>query len=175
MSRGDWIQTYGGGMYFPAWPSFEDVHLTDIAHALSNLCRFGGHCKRFYSVAEHSVWVSYLVPREHALQALMHDATEAYCVDVPRPLKVQLPNYKEIEERNWYAICIALDIEIEMHPSVKEADNRILLAEQRDLMGPAPASWFLEGQGLETPDIKILGLCPEDAKKLFLNRYKELM
>lgn len=94
---GDWIQTATGGQFWPMDPQPDEIDINDIAHALAMLCRFGGHCLRFYSVAEHSVLLSHAVPPEHALWALLHDATEGYLVDMPRPIKAFLPGYKEAE------------------------------------------------------------------------------
>src|SRR5258708_302056 len=85
--RGNWMQTYTGRAYWPADPRAEDVCIEDIAHALSLLCRYTGHCKRFYSVAEHSILISQVVPPEYAFFGLMHDAQEAYINDLARPIK----------------------------------------------------------------------------------------
>lgn len=82
-----WIQTFSGRQFFPLEPRVEDVCIEDIAHGLSNLCRYAGHCECFYSVAQHCLLVSRVVPREHALRGLLHDASEAYLIDVPRPIK----------------------------------------------------------------------------------------
>ena len=65
--KGDWILTYSGIEFWPLDPRPEDVRIEDIAHALSMQCRFAGHCDRFYSVAEHSIRVADLVPREDKL------------------------------------------------------------------------------------------------------------
>ncbi len=81
------MQTFSRTMFYPLDPHPEDVHIVDIAHALANICRFGGHAKRFYSVAQHSVLVSRIVEPEDALHGLMHDAAEAYVGDVVRPIK----------------------------------------------------------------------------------------
>jgi len=83
---GDWIETYTGKQFYPLDPYPEDIDVRDIAHALSNLCRFTGHCRAFYSVAEHSIYVSTHVPKTMALQALFHDAPEAYIADISGPL-----------------------------------------------------------------------------------------
>src|SRR5437868_2917508 len=123
--KGGWMQTSSGVAYYPLDPLPGDINIEDIAHALSNLCRFGGHCRRFYSVAEHSILVSRVVPRQHALQGLLHDATEAYMVDVPRPLKVELDNYARIEDLNWRCIAAVFGVPYEMHESVKRADNDV--------------------------------------------------
>ena len=88
------------------------VTIAEVAHALGMLCRFGGHAKQFYSVAEHSVlmlqWFRTCRPnssREEQRAILMHDAPEAFLVDLPRPIKAQLPAYRHMEER--LAACLA--------------------------------------------------------------------
>jgi hypothetical protein len=168
---GDWMQTHTGRRYYPGDPRPDDVVIEDIAHALSHLCRFGGHCNRFYSVAEHSVLVSMAVPREHALQGLLHDATEAYCVDIPRPLKRQLSNYAEIEHRNWLAVAERFCLPVEMHASVHAADNDVLLAERDALFDREAAPWSVPG----TPaQVGVVGWSPWKARDLFLQRYQEL-
>lgn len=103
--RGDWIQMHSGIAFWPMDPRADEVRLEDIAHSLSLLCRFGGHCSRFYSVAEHSVHVARLCSPEVALWGLLHDASEAYVVDLPRPIKRQLPEYAEIEGLVQFAIA----------------------------------------------------------------------
>lgn len=85
--RSDWMQTYTGRVFWPLEPRPEDVDIVDIAHALANLCRYGGHSKVFYSVAHHSVLVSQIVPPADALWGLMHDSAEAYVIDLIRPIK----------------------------------------------------------------------------------------
>ena len=56
--RGDWMQTHSGLRFYPLDPRPEDIRIEDIAHALPMICRFNGHCSRFYSVAEHSLNVA---------------------------------------------------------------------------------------------------------------------
>jgi uncharacterized protein len=120
--------------------------------------------------------VSQLVPPEHAFVALMHDATEAYCQDIVRPLKQGLPGYKEIEERNWRAICDRFDLAYELPECVHHADIAMLFAEQEALMPPSP----IEGDrrmGLVTPiktKVRIFGHMPGRATVLFLKRFNEL-
>src|ERR1035437_1784040 len=103
--RGDWMQVYSGARFYPLDPRPDEIDAADIAHALSLLCRYGGHVDRFYSVAEHCVLMSRAVAPENALAALLHDATEAYVVDVPRPLKRCLRDYAPIEAAVWRAIA----------------------------------------------------------------------
>lgn len=102
---GSWIQTFTGRRFWPLDPRPEDVAIEDIAHALSLLCRYNGHVRRFYSVGEHSLllcwYLEKLYPDDRALQlqALMHDAAEAYLADIPRPVKPLLTGYYAAEAR----------------------------------------------------------------------------
>ncbi|MGA0610089.1 HD family hydrolase [Caldimonas sp. KR1-144] len=171
LRAGDWMQTSSGKAYFPADPRAEDIDIFDIAHALSNLCRYGGHCSTFYSVAEHSVLVSQVVPPELAMQALLHDATEAYLVDLPRPIKHMLPGYCDLEDLNWAAVAAKFGLPYALDQAVKDADNAVLLAEKEQLLGPSPAPWSVPG---EPADVTVLGLPPTAAAATFLRRFFEL-
>lgn len=150
--RGDWIQTYTGKAFYPLDPLPSEVCLYDIAHALSHLCRYGGHVRRFYSVAEHSVlmaaWFLRQGERDLAKWALMHDAAEAYLVDVPRPIKAALPEYRNIEAAIMRAVCSRFGLPVEEPPQVKEADTRILTDEARALMAPPPMPWATDREPL---------------------------
>lgn len=168
---GNWQQVFTGKQFWTMDPRPEEVDIEDIAHALSMQCRYGGHCERFYSVAEHSVLVSQVVPREMALIGLLHDATEAYCVDVPRPLKPFLSEYKGIEDRLWRAIADRFGLPHIMPKEIKVADNAVLLAEARQIMKPHPAPWCIEG---EPADVMVWGHAPWMAKEVFLDRYRKL-
>ena len=98
-----WIQTYTGGKFHLLAPRQEEINIVDIAHALSMMCRFTGHVRRFYSVSEHSWHASYLVPKQDALWALLHDASEAYMADMNRPLKHFTaigPAYLKVEKKS---------------------------------------------------------------------------
>lgn len=142
--KGSWLQTYSGVAYWPLDPRADEVRLEDIAHHLSQICRYTGACREFYSVAEHAVHVSYLVPRELALHALHHDDPEFVCNDLARPVKYSVEGYKAVEELNAVAIAEALGLwplTPEQHVLVKLADNAMLLAEQALLMGPPPQPW----------------------------------
>jgi uncharacterized protein len=169
--KGNWMQTFTGRAYWPIDPRPEDVSIHDIAHALSNLCRYTGHCNKFYSVAEHSVLVSRLVPKEHALIGLMHDATEAYVNDIARPLKPSLQNYQEIEHLNWLAICTRFGLNPELPSVVKDIDTALCLTEKAALMGPAPLPWGID---LTPPKIEVTGWSPHVAKRSFLSRFRVL-
>lgn len=169
-----WIQTYTGKKFFPMDPKVEDIDLEDIAHALSHTCRFTGHCKKgFYSVAQHSVFVSYICKREHALYGLLHDASEAYLVDLAKPIK-KLPEFqifRDLEAKVMEAVCNKFGLPLAEPKDVKEADTIMLATEARDLMAPLHPDWKQPAKPLP---FKIEPVNPEEAKKLFLDRYREL-
>ena len=137
-------------------PRADEVFLEDIAHALALMNRFAGHTRVPYPVGDHSIRVAWEVYRRTgdpvlALCGLLHDGSEAYCVDVPTPLKPYLIGYKEIEAGVMDAIRERFDLPQEFwhHPEVKRADRVLLLTEARDLLGPHPAPWGLDGPTLE--------------------------
>lgn len=170
--RGDWMQTFTGIRFYPLDPRPEEIDSADIAHALSLLCRYGGHVDRFYSVAEHCILMSRAVHPEFALAALLHDATEAYVCDVPRPLKRQLAGYREIEDAVWLASCARFGVDPKLPDPVKEADHRILLTERDALMPNTRYSW--EVDELEPLPVTITGMAPYDAEHMYLERLAQL-
>ena len=170
--HGDWMQTASGIAFWPVDPRPEDVRIYDIAHSLSNMCRYGGHCTTFYSVAQHSVLVSRALPPELKMWGLLHDASEAYVVDVPRPLKPFLTGYREAEDSVMAAIADAFDLCPRTMPSeVKRIDNAILADEATQIMGPPPRAWTLPEPPL---GIKITPVGPEEARQMFLAEYAAL-
>jgi uncharacterized protein len=124
--KGDWIQTYSGAQFWPLDPRADEIDLIDIAAALSKLCRYGGHCKRFYSVAEHCVLMARMMPRQLRREALLHDASEAYLVDIPRPIKPSLGGYAEIEHGLMLVIGKKYGFAWPVCAEVKAADNAML-------------------------------------------------
>jgi hypothetical protein len=134
-----WIRTFTGRKFWPFDPRPEDIDIRDIAHALSLICRFAGHCRYMYSVGQHSLEVSKHVDTEYRLWALLHDASEAYLLDVLSPIKHELMGveYMHAETRLMGVICDRFDLDHNCPKSVKEADNRMLVTEQRDLMNSA--------------------------------------
>ena len=131
-----------------------DVSLHDIAHSLSMSCRYGGHCREFYSVAEHSVILAELILEQYgdtrlAYNALMHDATEAYVCDLPRPIKYKLLKdgitwFQEAETQVWGIICQAFGtqfLDVDMDPRIKQADERIIRDERGQNMNPSTNHW----------------------------------
>ena len=170
--RGATILTRSGVYFDLAAPVPEMVHVDDIAHALSRLCRFTGHTLPFYSVAQHSVLVSRLVAPPFALEALLHDAHEAYVGDVSSPLKALLPEYREIERRVEQVVRTRFGLPREMSPQVKGADLAALATEQRDVMRNADAWPVLAGVKPQPGEIVAYGCAT--AKRWFLQRFAEL-
>ena len=166
-----WIQTSMGRAFYPLKPRAQDVDIRDIAHSLSLLCRFNGHCRQFYSVAQHSVQVSRMVSPEHALWGLLHDAAEAYISDLPRPVKSQIPAFSELEDSLLEVVLGVFGLQMPIPAPVKHADLVLLATEKRDLMAPEPDKWGLGVQPLPEP---IVPLAPHDAERAFLNRFQEL-
>jgi 5'-deoxynucleotidase YfbR-like HD superfamily hydrolase len=168
------ITTFTGAVFSPLEPLPADIRALDIAHALSNLCRFVGHTSSFYSVAQHSVLVSRLCAPADALAGLLHDASEAYLADIPTPLKDVngLHGYRDIEARVQAAIFERFGLSPDMPESVVQADYLMLLAEARDLMGDRIE--VLRSSDPDVMAISIAPLAPPAAKTLFLERFLEL-
>lgn len=173
MSR-DYIETWSGlDLYLPD-PDLESICIEDIAHALSKICRFAGHVDRFYSVAEHSINVSLIVPRELRLQALLHDATEAYICDIPTPFKRMIPEYKVLEDNLWEAISRKYGVDFELHKEVKWADRTLLLTERDALKANTKRNWSPEYEKtLRWADFKELGLTHVQTADLFIEKFYE--
>jgi 5'-deoxynucleotidase YfbR-like HD superfamily hydrolase len=147
-------------------PRPEDIYIEDIAHCLSNLCRYGGQTKQFYSVAEHSCRVAEAVPEVHKKWALLHDASEAYLGDVVRPLKY-LPDmsvYREIEKKFEEVICERFGLSLEMPKMVKLFDGILLATEMRDITNIPEAHW----SQYQTLPTKIIPMKQETAKLYFI-------
>lgn len=136
-----------------------DVSIYDIAHNLSNECRFGGGTIDFFSVAEHSVMCSYLVPENEALDALMHDGSEAILRDIPSPIKPLLTNYKEIEHYIMMFLAGEFKFVYPKSKNVEAADKQMMQYEWDYIV----------------IDKKITPMTPKQAEKAFLDRYFELV
>jgi hypothetical protein len=167
---GDWMQTYSGRQFWPLDPQPDEVDIVDIAHALSMMCRYNGHCKTFYSVAEHSVLVSRNVAPQFALWGLLHDASEAYVADIIRPVKPHLANYKAVEANIMAAICAKFKLPMAMPTDVKRADNAILADEMQQIMAKPPADWNLTEPPL---GVRIDGVDPNTARARFMRQFAE--
>jgi hypothetical protein len=182
------IETFSGNLVDTGNPSAADIVLEDIAHALSMLCRFGGHASSFYSVAAHAVFVSRLVEerlgcRRFALHALHHDDAEAYLGDLPRPFKLLMAEvYGPLSDKMDAAIGQAFGLNPRMfHDQItKNADNEALLIEAAALMPSKGINWagssFDRVEDLPpVPDYWPGPMLPIEAEGLFLSRHWELV
>ncbi|MCK8780775.1 hypothetical protein M0654_12345 [Rhizobium sp. NTR19] len=146
--------------------------IEDVAQGLSNICRFSGQCRSFYSVAEHSIHVCDLV-EEFKLEALLHDAAEAFIGDITRPLKQLLPQYREIEANVEDAILHRFGLDSRSRSIVKAADLRVLAAEQAQLM-PVGTDFWAVPSDVKPAAINIGFLRPEEVREIFLDKFASL-
>lgn len=167
-----WIQTYNGGRFDFFNMSKEKLDINAIAHALSQVCRFGGHCREFYSVAQHSVYVSQLCKPDNRMAGLMHDATEAYIGDMVSPLKKLVPEFQNYESDLWRVVASQFGIPKKLPDDVKAADLAMLSAEARDLCGADPTTWGLKPARADIPTIAPWSC--KLAKKYFLEEFHRL-
>jgi len=162
------------GYYFDLLdPANSPFTIEDIAHGLSNTCRFAGQCAGFYSVAEHCVLASHVVTPEFALRTLMHDAAEAFIGHVTRPLKSLLPEYKAIEHSVEIAIMQRFGIADWNVPEVKAIDLAMLASEQLAMMPKHGLDWTVLA-GVTPAPIEIAFWRPHTAREAFLERFAEL-
>jgi uncharacterized protein len=180
MPREPFIQTVSGRRINPFAPDPTAIDIGDIAHALANHCRFGGHSRRFYSVAQHSCVVADVtagrgVDRGAVLWALLHDAAEAYLGDLPHPVKhnSELGRiYRHAEKGLQQAILKRFRLPLTAPPVVAVVDRAVLAAERRVLM---VAAWdWPELEGVEVAEVTIEPWQPEQAAREFLERYERL-
>jgi 5'-deoxynucleotidase YfbR-like HD superfamily hydrolase len=176
---GPYLQTVSGRFVNPFDPEPDQLDAGDIARALANVCRFGGHARSFYSVAQHSVIVSELVEArggdaEDAFAALMHDATEAYLGDMPHPIKHRSPlgaAFKAAEDHLEAAIRARFAIRADV-PEIKRVDRALLATERRAF---STEGWhWPELDGVEPLDIELTGWAPDEAADAFARRFAAL-
>jgi 5'-deoxynucleotidase YfbR-like HD superfamily hydrolase len=191
-----WIQTFTGKQFFPLHPKPQQICIRDIAHALSNICRFNGHSLRHYSVAEHSVRVCCLLndrgPAEQ-LWGLLHDAAEAYLGDIVSPVKPRLfvhfagvcqyadetHSFSRIEDELLRLVIERFGLTWPMPESVKAADRTMHATEVRDLLGKCEVKWQHElgkPHPHRIPDHREVGMpcCPELWEREFLEEFERL-
>lgn len=160
------------GIYFDlANPKPEQITIEDIAGALSKVCRFGGQCEKFYSVAEHSYHCS-KIAKASPLALLLHDAAEAYTGDIVKPLKNMLPEFSVIESRIEAVIAAKFGVDFEQ-PEVKEIDMAMLIAERRSLFSADAVKWTGE-DNVRRLDVWFSVWEPKQAEKMFLNQFQQL-
>lgn len=180
--KGGSIQTFTGTIFYPLDPRIEDIFIEDVAHGLSNKCRFTGHTRKFYSTGEHSVRVSFdLKARGRSLMeqyvGLHHDDTDAYLPDVPTPLKV-LPEFKWFRDLEHFMQNLCFErfgCVVEDYSVIKNSDIVLLLTEKRDLMPKKNGDWkHSYTQEPIPPPYHIKPWTPEEAEYAYLHHHKIL-
>ncbi len=172
-----YFRTFTGRRVHSLAPSPDEIDVDDIAHSLAHQCRFLGHTDGFYSVAQHSVLVSELVPERDALWGLLHDAAEAYLGDLPAPIKrgQEMRVYRETEDRLLAAVALRFGLPPKVPESVKQADRIVLATEFRDVTTVDDLDWIAQECGFAPSEsLWILPWPPAVAEERFLRRYWEL-
>lgn len=184
---GHFMHTAGGELYWPLDPRCEEVHIETIAHHIANRCRYNGATQHpskpermFYSVAEHSVYCSYIGPASEALERLLHDASEAYNGDLIRPLKYDplfSAPFKHVEDLNENVVAGRFGLTYPFPKSVKIADEAVTAAEIRQIIrhnDPCDVNAGRLHDNTHIAPITVNCLGPYAAKKFFLHRFKQL-
>lgn len=167
-----WIQTFSGKDFSFVRPRIEDIELVDIAHSLSMQCRFNGHSLRFYSVSEHCCLLFDACSPENRLWGLLHDSSEAYLADVPRPVKPYLKEYAGFEDAALKVIADKYGLEWPMPDEVKRLDTLILVNERDQAMSTPPQDWEVPSVGI--PNLTLKFWEPYRARHEFLRRFFEV-
>lgn len=168
---GGWMQTYLGGQIYPLDPHPSELDIQDIAHSLSMQCRFNGHTKRFYSVAEHCCHVADILPEPLKLAGLLHDASEAYLCDLPRPIKQTkgfADVYRQAESVLERLIAVRFGFEYPYEQAIRDADEKLLWTEAIQLMSPLHPDWLV---GDPVQGLALECWIPSQARDCFLWRY----
>ena len=171
MSNKDvWYNTFTGKKVFPLDPDPEQICLDDIAHALSNICRFTGHCSEFYSVAQHSILVSVYSSAENAMWGLLHDAAEAYLCDVTSPVKRSglMSGYRAAEEKMMKCIAVKFGLSWPVPEETIKLDGILLMTEARDL-GLLNNEWPDYGEPMKT---RVVPKSPGESEQMFHEWYE---
>jgi 5'-deoxynucleotidase YfbR-like HD superfamily hydrolase len=174
------IRTFTGKSFDILKP---ELDIEDIAHSLSHLCRYNGHCSRFYSVADHSMMVCHIMGFK--LEGLLHDASEAYLSDVPAPVKQLLPDWKKLEDHLDYEVRKTWNLPITETEECKRADRLALFIEAYQLQRNRGAD-FLDPDGIRDEAIALLEAkpefqmdnwitTPENSKRCFLEFFHDLV
>lgn len=165
--RGFNMQVFSGKPFYPLSPRVEEIEIEDIAQALSKLCRFNGHTKQFYSVAQHSCLVASQYKKD-PLSGLLHDASEAYMGDCIRPVKYMLKEWLIYEDQLQSVINDKFDLDT-FEPKLKFIDTKMAWTEKRDLLNPSiNVDW---GPEIEPFDFKIIPWSPEESYEYFMEDY----
>jgi hypothetical protein len=172
----DWVGTFTGRRFWPSAPKVDDITIIDIAHHLSNICRYNGSTIAHYSVAQHSCILCDYVQKARSgtpldcLQILMHDAPEAWIGDMARPIKQHAPDYRKMDHdvtvvvRSWMG-WDGLPI-----PDWQdELDTRIIADERAQVVFDQENDWLMDG--VEPLDVDIEPWTARLSEQQFLARY----
>jgi hypothetical protein len=173
--KGTWIPLFSGTRYWPESPAPRDIDIRDIAHSLARINRWNGHTRNEFSVAQHSVMVSRLLPKELQLFGLLHDAGEAFLGDIITPVKRLFRRfYEDFEEATMQCVArrFGFDMSMDARDDVKRADLVLLATEVRDLV---PAGYVTQGL-TELPLDEPINVCwgPWSAEDIFLEQFARL-
>lgn len=182
MCEGPWIVTYTGKQFFPFSPIDSSIDIRDIAHALSNICRFCGHVSSFYSVAQHSIIVAkHLLTLPHCkdkklllvFAGLLHDSAEAYTCDFPGPIRPRFKNLIELQDNLTRVIFAKFGIPFSLfkEQELYNADMKVLMTEKRDLIAPHHQPWGIDYTPLKE---SIIPMPPKQAEYEFLTVFLDL-
>jgi hypothetical protein len=168
-----YVSTFKGNRFYPFNCEITEIDIEDIAHGLAYQCRFNGQTRKFFSVAEHSLIVSALLPPELKFAGLMHDMAEAYMGDRVKPLKVLSPELNDLEDQLTMVLAAHFGIDFTNYAPIKRADFISLATEKRDLMPNSTEDWsYLEGIPALAKPLTPMG--PEEAMELFLDEFYRL-
>lgn len=162
LHTGNCITTFTGLSLDVFNPDSKAISIYDIAHGLSNVCRWAGHTPHFFSVAQHSIMCARKIDPSLKLNALLHDASEAYLGDMPKPIKKRLPDYQNVEEKLMICISTVFGVEYPIHPEVKRIDKHQLIYEHNVF------------SGIDSYDTSFEYWSPEYAKRIFLKTFFEI-
>ncbi len=167
-----WILTHTGIKFHPFSSRCPDFSIRDIAHSLSLQCRWNGHTREFYSVAQHCIETSWACHSRFRREALLHDATEAYISDVPRPVKAMLPEFKAQEDALMERIFRCYGLQFPLPGDVHRVDYLMLIVEARDLFDDGRAVQLFGDAGVRSVGglSKLVPMSPAQAEQAFLYR-----
>ncbi len=187
MIKGDkfaWIQTYIGMQFWPFSPEYRKIDINDIAHSLANQNRYTGHTRYPYSVAQHSIYVSRILPAPLRVFGLLHDAAETYVHDIVSPMKKyvilrdserHVATFSQVEDQVLSAIAMrfGLPFPFPMAKEIHAADMAVTTREMHHFFPERPAEWKCEH--VKPAPVRIGEWGWKKAKKQFLAEWEILM
>lgn len=175
----NYVTLISGALFDPFRPNPKLIDIQDIAWSLSMQCRYNGHVKRYYSVAEHSIYVVSLVKQMNPdisyrkqLQALMHDSTETYLGDMVKPVKIMFSLFNRVEDKLWVNICMKFDMDVEWSKELKYCDAQAAVSEMETLTSRKASHTWTEG--ITPSQAPLPHLTQEEAYSEFIKLYNYL-